>query len=178
MRLKSSVRIFTPFLLFVILSSAARTQAQQMLQPAPELKKLDYFVGNWTTDSEMKSGPGGAGGKVTGTDQVEWMDGKFWVVIHTKFSGSTGSGVETAFMGYDPDKKVYTFSSYNSAGEHESATGTLQGDTWVWNNDSDSKMHWRYTEAMLSPSAYSIKFEMSQDGKAWATVMEGKATKQ
>jgi hypothetical protein len=25
---------------------------------APELKKLDYFVGSWTTDFDLKLGPG------------------------------------------------------------------------------------------------------------------------
>lgn len=32
--------------------------AQGPPAPAPELKKLDYFVGSWTTDFDLKLGPG------------------------------------------------------------------------------------------------------------------------
>jgi hypothetical protein len=39
-------------------------------------------------------------------------------------------------------------------------------------------MKWRYIETILSPTSYTIKFEMSQDGNTWSTVMDGKATKQ
>ena len=37
--------------------------AQGPPAPAPELKKLDYFVGSWTTDFDLKPGPGGPGAK-------------------------------------------------------------------------------------------------------------------
>ncbi len=54
----------------------------------------------------------------------------------------------------------------------------FEGDTWVWNADPSSNVKWRYTEKVLSPTVYNIKFEMSRDGTTWSTVMEGKATKQ
>lgn len=159
-------------------ASAVLAQAQQMPQPAPELKKLDYFVGTWKTDANMKPGQFGPGGKVTGTDQAAWMEGNFFLLIHTNFAGSMGSGVELGIMGYDPARKLYTFASYNSAGEHDSGTGTVQGDTWTWNSDPTSQMKWRYTQKVLSPNSYSIKFELASGNNSWTTVMEGKAAKQ
>jgi hypothetical protein len=38
-------------------------------------------------------------------------------------------------------------------------------------------MKGRFTEKILSPTAYTFKFEMSADGTKWDTVMDGKATK-
>jgi len=38
-------------------------------------------------------------------------------------------------------------------------------------------MKGRFTMKILSPTAYDMKFELSQDGKQWMTAMEGKATK-
>ncbi len=111
----------------LILGCGMFAHAQQMTQPAPEIKKLDYFIGTWKTDADMKATPVSPAGKVTGTDRIEWMEGKFFVLVHTNFGGSMGSGVELAVMGYDPARRVYTFASYNSAGEHESATGTVRG---------------------------------------------------
>jgi hypothetical protein len=152
-------------------------------KPAPELKKLDFFLGSWTTEGDMKPSPYGPGGKLTGSDHVEWMQGNYFMIIHSKFSSaSMGDGVEYAVMGYDSHKKQYTYESFNSMGEHDVATCTpdADGKTWTWYpapGDS-SPMKWRFTETILSPSSYAMKFDVSQDGTTWSSAMEGKATKQ
>jgi Protein of unknown function (DUF1579) len=150
--------------------------------PAPELKKLDYFVGDWKVDADMKPSSFGPGGKVSGDDHVQWMQGNFFVIIHSKFSMPGGEGVEYAVLGYDSNKQQYTYESFSSDGEHEVATGTPDsgGKVWTWYSAtaSPSPMKWRYTETVVSPSSYKIKFEMSQDGNNWSSVMEGTATKQ
>lgn len=151
--------------------------------PAPELKKLDYFVGTWNSEAEMKPSPFGPGGKVTGTDHCEWMQGNYFLIIHSTFSSQTmGNGVEYAVLGYDTNKNQYTYASYNSEGEHEVATGTLdaEGKVWTWYSSPDAPepMKWRYIETVLSPTSYAVKFEMSKDGNTWSTLMEAKVTKQ
>jgi hypothetical protein len=35
----------------------------------------------------------------------------------------------------------------------------------------------RFTMKVLSPTSYTMKFELSPDGKDWNVAMEGKATK-
>lgn len=157
--------------------------AQMGHAPAPELKKLDYFAGSWKVDADMKASPYGPGGKITGMDKCEWMQGNYFLVIHSTFNSPMGAGVEAAYMGYDSAKKVYTYESFNSEGERESATGTVDSDgkNWSWNSAGDmggQPGKWRYSETILSPTCYSVKFEMSRDGSNWSTVMEGKATKQ
>ena len=160
---------------------SARPQQPEMPKPAPELKKLDYLVGKWKVEGEAKPGPMGPGGKFTGTDAWVWMEGSFYLVNHSKFAGGgMGEGSSIAFMGYDTDKKVYTYDEFNSMGETVHSTGTVEGDTWTWLSDSKmgtQMMKGRFTTKTLSPTSYSFKFEMSQDGTTWNTVMEGKATK-
>lgn len=165
-----------------LLFAAAVYAQMQPPTPAPELKKLDYFAGNWTIEADMKPSPFGPGGKTTSADHTEWMQGNFFMIIHSKFSSkSMGSGVEYAVIGYDSNKKQYTYESFNSMGEHEVATGTPDADSkvWTWSSAPDSPgPKWRYTETVLSPASYTLKFEMSPDGNTWSSVMEGKATKQ
>jgi Protein of unknown function (DUF1579) len=166
----------------LLLTVAALSVPAQMPvpKPAPELGKLDYLAGNWTTDTDMKPGPMGPGGKVTSNDEVRWMEGKFFLVMHSKFTGSMGDGMELAIFGYDPEHKVYTYNAYNSWGEAGRSTGTVDGDTWTWNSDENfggQPMKSRYTMKVLSPTVYSYKFEVSKDGTQWSTVMDGKATK-
>jgi len=165
--------------LFVLCAASARAQ-MEMPKPGPELKKLDYFVGTWVSDGDMKPGPMGPGGKVSMTEHSEWMAGGFFVQVHSEFKTPMGDGTGIAFMGYSPDDKGYTYDEFNSMGEAEHSKGSVDGDTWTWTNDEKmggQTIHGRFTVKILTPSSYSFKFEVSSDGATWSTVMEGKATK-
>jgi hypothetical protein len=160
-------------------ASAARARPDEP-KPAPELRKLDYFVGTWIAEGEIKPGPMGAGGKLTATNRVQWMDGGFFLVTRSEFRGPMGEGAETAYMGYDGDEKTYTYDSFNTLGEADHARGRLDGDTWTWLSDTRMgarTMKGRLTIRMLSATAYDFKFETSADGAAWLTVLEGRDTK-
>ena len=149
-------------------------------KPAPELKKLDYFAGTWIAEGIIRPGPMGPGGNFTATNRVQWMDGGFFLVTHSEFSGTIGNGTETSYMGYDTDARMYTYDSFNSLGEVDHAKGNLDGDTWVWQSETrigHQIMKGRLAMKMLSDSVYAFQFETSSDGIAWSTVMEGKDTK-
>lgn len=166
--------------MFVLLLAMASAFAQMPPPPAPELKKLDYFTGTWTMDGDVKPGPMGPGGKSTGTSKYEWMDGKYFMVSQGSHSGVMGTGVETAYYGYDASKKVYTYDSFSSMGEHNIATATLDGDTWTWLFDvpiGGMTMKGRFVMKTTSANSYTYKLEFSQDGSTWNLVMDGKATK-
>lgn len=167
-------------ILFVTLTTAA-LYAQQPPPPAPELKKLDMFTGSWIAEGTMSPGPGFPGRKFAINSNAEWMEGNYFVVEHGDFDfGAVGKGKELTIMGYDPDRKVYTYTAFNSLGQAETSTGTVDGDTWTWSSDEHfggMTMKGRFTMKVLSPTSYTMKFELSQDGKDWNTAMEGKATK-
>jgi hypothetical protein len=166
--------------LLVAACAAAQTQLQTPPKPSPEVKKLDYFIGNWKSEGDIKPGPFGPGGKFSATEQNEWMPGGFFLLSHADESTPMGNGKGLAIFGYDTNDKVYTYQAYNSMGEAEHATGTLAGDTWTWTNEEKMEgklMRGRYTVKTLSPASYTFKFEMAPEGGEWATVMEGKATK-
>ena len=153
----------------------------EMPKPGPEHKKLDYFVGHWTSDGDMKPGPMGPGGKFTMEENSEWMDGGYFVVIHSKYSGGgMPSGTGIAFMGYDTNDKMYTYDEFNSMGEADHSKGMVDGDNWTWTSDmkmGPQTMKGRFSMKILSATSYTYKFEISQDGKEWTLVMEGKNTK-
>jgi hypothetical protein len=167
-------------LLGMLLFSVAAVAQMGPPKPGPELKKLDYFLGTWTSDGDMKPGPMGPGGKFTSTGHGEWMDGGFFLVIHSDFKSGMGNSTGTAYMGYDPQEKVYTYDEFNSMGENIHSKGAVDGDTWSWSNDmkmGQQTMKAHYTMKALSPTSYTFKFEVSSDGSKWDTVMDGKATK-
>src|SRR5581483_12478755 len=96
-------RVFA--VIFVVTFLAAVVCAQnppQAPQPAPELKRLNYFVGVWTTEADMKRSPYGPGGKFNGTDHAAWMAGNFFGVPHPIFKGPWGPGPELRVWGPTP----------------------------------------------------------------------------
>ena len=99
-----------------VLTAAAMAQTAAP-KPAPELKKLDVFVGTWTLDGNMKPGVMGPGGRMTENEKCEWMEGGFYLVCHSDFKSSMGNGVGLSVMGYSTDDKAYTYREFSSAGE-------------------------------------------------------------
>jgi len=157
--------------------------AQMGAKPGPEVQKLGYFVGTWTTEGTVSSGPWGAGGKFSWAETTEWMSGGFFVIGHWDFKMPPelgGDGKEIFLMGYDTNRNVYTFDAFSSHGRHQVSRGTVNGDRWTWTSEGtydgqDTKQ--KMTMKILSPTSYSLKLEVSMDRTTWMTFMEGKATK-
>jgi hypothetical protein len=164
----------------ILLSAAALAQMEQP-KPSPELKKLDAFAGTWTLDGTMKPSSMGPGGTMTESEKCEWMEGGFYLVCHSDYKGTIGSGVGLSVLGYSPEDRAYTYREFNSFGEFEDSRGHVDGDTWTWTSDEkmgEMTMHGRFTMKITSDKAYTFMFEMSQDGTKWMDVMDGKASKQ
>ncbi len=163
-----------------LVANVAVAQGPPMPKAGPEHQRLHYFLGQWKSEGEMKASPYGPGGKFSSTGDAHML-GDFWVVARSKGTSPMGAMEEIAIMGYDPKLKAYTYSEYASMGMHDFATGQISGKTWTWTSEEEmgwKKMKGKFVINEVSPTAYTFKFDMSTDnGKTWANVMEGKATK-
>jgi len=175
-------RIVLAVVVLCALLTAAGLRAQAPPPPAAELQKLDFLTGHWVGEGTFVMGPPGTPAtKWSESSDGEWMEGKYFLIEHNTMDlGPMGKGKEMAVYGYDSDNKMYTYTSFNSMGEAEKSTGTVNGDTWVWTSDEHmggQTMKGRFTMKVLSPTSYTMKFELSQDGTNWMQAMEGTATK-
>jgi len=165
----------------VWLSLAAVALGQmQTPTPGPEVQKLDAFAGSWTLTGDLKPSAMGPGGTITESEKCEWMEGNFYLVCHTDFKGSMGSGTGLSILGYSTKDKVYTYREFNSWGEFDDSRGSVDADKWTWTSDENfggTPMKGRFTMKITSPTAYDFAFDVSPDGTKWMTVMDGKATK-
>lgn len=149
-------------------------------KPPPELDALSYFLGPWTSEGEMKPGPMGEGGPTKGREICRWMPGRFFAGCMMESQSPAGLSQIQGIMGWDAEKKVYKWWSFDNIGRAETATGTLKDGTWTWSGESkmgDRVYKTRYTVSDTRPESYAFTLESSPDGKKWSMVMTGKATK-
>ena len=167
--------------MIVAFAGIVSAQAPAAPKPGPEHQQLSPFVGNWTFAGEMKPGPMGPGGKMTGTDRVQWMPGNFFV--ERRFEGTSPMGKMSGLeiIGYDTLKKTYTYTFVDSVGSMSSGTMKVSGDTWTTAGTGSMGGHAMQERCTLAFGAGSttlkISCEASGDGSKWAPVMEGTATK-
>src|SRR5438046_3882197 len=103
--MKARFTILTCMTLLIGIALSARAQTE-IPKPAPELKKLDYFAGTWAAEGDIKPGPMGPGGKFTGTNNVQWMEGTFFLVTQSELNGAIGYSTEKAFIRYESNAKL------------------------------------------------------------------------
>jgi len=149
-------------------------------KPTAEHQKLAAFVGNWTFDGEMKPGPMGPGGKMTGTDNIQWL-GDFYVERRYQGTSPMGAMKGLEIIGYDVGKKAYTFSVFDSSGMMGVGTGKATGNNWEFTGTSSMMGKTTQDRCTLTMAAdtksMNIKCDMSMDGRTWMPAFEGKATK-
>jgi uncharacterized protein DUF1579 len=157
-----------------------KAEKMEMPKPGPEHKKLGYFIGNWSMDGDMKPGPMGPGGKMTGSENCSWFDGRYAVVCKDSGTGPMGPMKGMGVITYDREDKMYEYFGIDSTGMSEKAEGKYENDSYVYTNEgkmNGKSYKGRYTMSNMKPDSYDFKYEMSEDGNTWNTVMEGKNTK-
>jgi len=158
---------------------AVMAQAPPAPKPGPEHQALAYFAGKWTGEAELKPGPFGPGGKMTSADTCESFGG-FHVVCRGESKGVMGDMKTLGVVSYSAGDKTYKFYAVDTLGVAELSAGTKSGNTWTFTADSTfggMAFKSKYTIVEVSPTSYTFKWEMSQDGTKWATVVEGTSKK-
>jgi hypothetical protein len=150
-------------------------------KPSPETEKLSYFAAPWTSEGNLRPGPNGPGGPTQGREMCRWMPGKFFLGCMMESKDPSGVIAQVqSMLGWDAQKKVYRFWSFDNLGRSESGTGTLKDDTWTWIGEAhvgDKTIQTRYVFSDTKPEAYSATYETSPDGKTWTADWSGKYTK-
>jgi hypothetical protein len=161
---------------------AAKQAPPPAPKPGPEHQKLSYFVGNWTSEGEVKPGPFGPGGKMSGKDRCEWLEGRFAVVCHNEGKGPMGPMKGIGILSYSSEEKVYTYYGMDNSGMVMTsvAKGTVQGDTWTYTDEGmmgGQKMKSRVTIKEVSPTVQTFLLEIQGPDGKWMPFIESKGTK-
>jgi Protein of unknown function (DUF1579) len=178
----TSIRRTLVVSLALSLAGTSIALAQGAPKPAPELKRLGFFVGKWNVEGELKPGPMGPGGKYTASDTCEWFEGGFGVICRSEGKMPTGPAKSLGILGYNSEEKVYTYYGIDNGNMTMASVpkGTVQGDTWTYTDEGTmggQKFKSRVTIKETSPTSYTFRMEFQGPDGKWIPAMEAKNTK-
>ncbi len=140
--MKKIVLLLAALLLTIALSQAQeqkQEQAPAMPRPkfGPELAKLSFLVGDFTTETAIQPNPmmpNGSTGK--GRSTLKWgLDSMFLIIEETSQSALLGNYKGQGLLTYDRQEKQYVLSMFNNFGDHPVYKGDFNGDTLVLETD-------------------------------------------
>ena len=146
-------------------------------QPGPEHKKLEWLIGKWSAEAEIKANPYMPAGKGVSAQTYTLGPGGFYIESLTE-----GGQIPSTFgiIAFDSHAKAYTIFYASSIGLVGTGIGSVNGNTWTWmveDSFAGKLVKGRTTITMLSPIESTSKYEMADGKGGYITITEGKATK-
>ena len=145
-------------------------------KPGPEHKKLEYLLGTWRVESEIKANGYVPAGKGVTTETYTLGPGGFY--IERRAGGQIPETI--GIITYDSYAKAYVSYYASSTGLVGTGIGSVNGNTWTWMVEdrlAGKAVKGRTTMTTLSATEYTSTYEMADDKGVYTTIVEGKATK-
>ncbi len=180
--MRHRVTLVVPMLFVVLFAITSMAQAPSgPPKPGPEVKKLGVFVGRWDAVGDVKPGPIGPGGKMTGFSACQSISDGFGVLCReTATVPGLGEVTDVGLLSYDAEAKNYVFLQVNNMGATWILRGTAKDDTWTWTSESTmggKPMQLRFTVKWTSPDSYDFKNEAGPNANSIGVMMDGKGTR-
>jgi len=120
-------------LLAITIAALAAIQgvAPVTAQPTAGHKRLEYLVGKWRTESDIRASAAAPASKASGTEACELI-ANLHVVCRAEITGAAGLYRAMRTISYVPALKQYASHSVDSLGYVVLAFGQIQGDTWTF----------------------------------------------
>jgi hypothetical protein len=175
---KMSIRSSVAVILSCGLATRSLAQAPpESPKPGAEHKKLEYFVGTWRVEGEIKPNDYMPAGKNVSTLTYTLGPGGFFVEWRgegEKYPTTRG------IMAYDSQAKLYTQFYASNSGLVGGGTATVDGSTWTWTLEDKwfgQAFKGRTTLAVKSASQFTTKYEYLDPNGTYVTIAEGTATR-
>lgn len=160
-------------LAFAVACSAAYALSQlPPFQPAPEMKLIAGFLGEWSGDFKLTA-PGAPPTTMPAHVKEELYGGGVWhKTYYTMKAGNQVAFEGTSFMTWDATKKKFkTYTFETGASEPRIEWGTFDGKKLINISEPHGGMVSRTTFEFVGADTLKFKIEF-QDGDQWMTVGE------
>jgi hypothetical protein len=153
--------------------AAVSTGIVRPVEPGPEVKRLEVFIGRWITEGHLVEEDGAPGSAIVTSDIYQWAPGGFFVV-HPAYGriGDVGVG-GLEIIGHDPGTGAYRTHFFDSQGNTSGQTLTPDGNQWIWEGEA-ARCTGIFGEDVRTLTAHH---ERLTEGGSWVPSMEVVLTK-
>jgi len=134
---------------------------------APELERLNVFIGRWMTEGETVAEPNAPAVPIVASDVYQWLPGGHFV-MHPAYGriGTVGvGGLEV--IGYNRATGQYQCRFFDSQGNTTTQTLSNRDNVWTWQG-----AHERCTGVFAADGkTMTARHERSDDGTQWVPSM-------
>ncbi len=176
---------------FVLAQAAAQKPAKKpagapkaqapAAKAAPEYKKLEIWLGDWTYEGEAQASPAGPAGKFTGKVSVKPILNGRCVQWQGEDQGPTGTTEWFEVDSYNPATKKFAWNSWSTSGDVQNVAYSIDGANVAYAGTlvtGGKQVRIRGTVVFSDNNAVQVqKGEVSTDGKTWTPYVELKVTK-
>jgi Protein of unknown function (DUF1579) len=136
--------------------------------PAPELRRLDAFVGRWTTNGRVP----GDGSVIAGTDTYEWLAGGYFLIhrVDVRMGADEVKAIE--IISWDAERGAYTMHSFDSQGQATVMHASVSDRTWRFEGEA-----MRFTGTIGDDGRTIAGTWEMRDGDGWKPWMDVRLTK-
>ena len=144
----------------------------------PELAKLSFLVGNFTTENITFDTPMGKGGPGKGRNMNRWgLDSLFVMATYEGTMATMGNYQGHGMFTYDWPTGQYKCWWFDNYGNHNEYTGNFMGDTLALESEIPTPQGNLKEKIMWHAEGKKVKFRMVWDmGQGPIPVMEETAT--
>lgn len=153
----------------------------EMPKPAAEHARLAQFAGEWNGEEVMQPSPWDPKGGTAKSRLSARMalNGFYLISDYEQQRGGEVNFRGHGVYGWDPRGRCYTMHWFDSSGiEHGAPSlGTWEGNVLILQHETTHMGFSRYVYEVVGDGQYTMKLQISQDGKTWTTFLEGTYTR-
>lgn len=172
--------------LFIAAGAMLSAQEQKTLEGTtppkpkfgPELARLSFLAGNFTTENMTYDTPMGKGGPGKGRNMNRWvLDSLYLMANYEGTMAGMGNYQGHGMFTYDGQSRQYKCWWFDNYGGHGEYTGNFVGDTLALESEISTPQGNLKERLMWHPEGKKVKFRMVWDmGQGPMPVMEETAT--
>ena len=169
--------------LSVVAASTLALASDHLAVPqfAPELTKMDVWVGTWESQTQVMTTPYSEAASVTSEMTCSWSPHHGFILCDHLMNGPTGVSNSLSVYTYDESGKTYKFFGVDKDSSPREIPMQVKGNVWSFGTEvqnQDKTIMFLTNDEFISDKVMNFSTEFSEDnGRNWKKLNQGQLTK-
>ena len=169
--------------LSVVAASTLALASDHLVVPkiAPEISKMDVWVGTWESETQVMTTPYSEAASVTSEMTCNWSPHHGFILCDHLMHSPTGLSNSLSVYTYDEAAKTYKFFGVDKDASPREVPMQVKGNIWSFGTEvqnQDKTIMFLTNDEFLSDKLMHFRTEFSEDnGRNWKELNQGQLTK-